>query len=70
MVRNIAGCLLKVGLGEVEEDWLQHVLDARDRSVAAPTAQPEGLYFVRARYPAEYALPEAPPAFPRGVDLS
>jgi tRNA pseudouridine38-40 synthase len=70
MVRNIAGCLAKVGLGEVEEGWLQRVLDARDRSVAAPTAQPEGLYFVRARYPAEYALPEGPPAFPRGVDLS
>ena len=70
MVRNIAGCLLKVGLAEADEDWLQRVLDARDRSRAAPTAPPEGLYFVRARYPAEYRLPDVPPAFPRGADLS
>jgi tRNA pseudouridine38-40 synthase len=70
MVRNIAGCLLKVGVGESEVDWVREVLDARDRSVAAPTAPPEGLYFVGARYPAEYRLPAEPPAFPRGADLS
>ena len=70
MVRNIAGCLLKVGMGEGDVGWVRQVLDARDRSVAAPTAPAEGLYFVGARYPAEYRLPSAPPAFPRGVDLS
>jgi tRNA pseudouridine38-40 synthase len=70
MVRNIAGCLLRVGLGEADEAWLKEVLDARDRRLAAPTAQPEGLYFVRARYPAEYQLPDPAPAFPRGMDLS
>ena len=70
MVRNIAGCLLKVGVGESQVAWVGQVLDARDRNVAAPTAPPEGLYFVRARYPAEYGLPDEPPAFPRGSDLS
>jgi tRNA pseudouridine38-40 synthase len=70
MVRNIAGCLLKVGVGESDVGWVRQVLDARDRSVAAPTAPPEGLYFVGARYPAEYRLPSQPPAFPRGADLS
>lgn len=70
MVRNIAGCLIKVGAGEADDDWLKQVLDARDRRLAAPTASPEGLYFVRARYPAEYQLPEKAPAFPRGMDLS
>jgi tRNA pseudouridine38-40 synthase len=70
MVRNIAGTLMKVGLGERETGWVREVLEARDRSVAAPTASPEGLYFVRPRYPAEYQLPDKAAAFPRGEDLS
>jgi tRNA pseudouridine38-40 synthase len=70
MVRNIAGTLIKVGLGERATDWVKEVLEARDRSVAAPTASPEGLYFVRPRYPAEYRLPDKAAAFPRGEDLS
>ena len=70
MVRNIAGTLLRVGTGEAEVDWPGQLLACRDRSKAAPTAAPEGLYFVRARYPEQYALPGAAPAFPRGRDLS
>ncbi len=70
MVRNIAGCLMRVGLGEEQPDWPERVLEARDRSIGAPTAPPEGLYFVRARYPAEYHLPETAPAFPRGAKFS
>ncbi|MGK2924120.1 MAG: tRNA pseudouridine(38-40) synthase TruA [Lysobacterales bacterium] len=74
MVRNIAGSLLRVGLGEAEVGWIGELLAQRDRSKAAPTAAPEGLYFVSARYPEQYglpvALPEGPPAFPRGWDLS
>ena len=70
MVRNIAGTLLRVGTGEAEVGWPGEVLKLRDRCRAAPTAAPEGLYFVGARYPSEYDLPEAPPAFPRGPNLS
>ena len=70
MVRNIAGSLIRVGLGEAEVDWPGRLLAARDRSQAAPTASPEGLYFVRARYPEHYDLPGTPPAFPRARDLS
>ena len=70
MVRNIAGSLLRVGTGEADVDWPAQVLEQRDRSKAAPTAAPEGLYFVRARYSGQYALPEVAPAFPRGRDLS
>ena len=70
MVRNIAGCLLRVGSGEAEPDWFSEVLEARDRGVAAPTAPPEGLYFVSARYPARYRLPAEAPSFPRGADLT
>jgi tRNA pseudouridine38-40 synthase len=70
MVRNIAGSLLRVGQGEADIDWPARLLEQRDRSKAAPTAAPEGLYFVRARYPEQYALPEVAPAFPRGRGLS
>jgi tRNA pseudouridine38-40 synthase len=70
MVRNIAGSLLRVGLGEVGIASMGELLAQRDRSRAAPTAAPEGLYFVSARYPEQYGLPVDTPAFPRGRDLS
>jgi len=70
MVRNIAGSLLRVGLGEEKTTWLKEVLEKMDRTIAAPTAPPEGLYFVGARYPDAYGLPDSPPAFSRGWNLS
>jgi len=50
MVRNIVGTLLKVGRGERDINWVQTVLDSRDRRKAGPTAEPQGLYFVKAFY--------------------
>jgi tRNA pseudouridine38-40 synthase len=70
MVRNIAGSLLQVGSGEQETSWVKEVLGNMDRTLAAPTAPPEGLYFVGARYPDQYGLPTATPDFPRGWGLS
>lgn len=70
MVRNIAGSLLRIGTGDAQVSWMREVLEAQDRSRAAPTAPPEGLYFVGARYPGQYGLPKTVPAFPRGWDLS
>jgi tRNA pseudouridine38-40 synthase len=70
MVRNIAGSLIRVGRAEEPVAWLQEVLEKRDRAQAAPTAAPEGLYFLAARYPREYSLPDSIPAFPRGWNLS
>lgn len=70
MVRNIAGSLFRVGLGEKPVDWIAELLNRGDRSLAAPTAPPEGLYFLAARYPEHYGLPERSPPFPRGWDLS
>jgi len=70
MVRNIAGSLMRVGSGEAPVEWLRETLERRDRTRAAPTAPPEGLYFVGARYPSQYGLPAAPPAFARGRGLS
>lgn len=61
MVRNIAGTLMTVGMGKREPDWVQDVLAARDRRVAAATASPAGLYLVAIGYPAGFALPQEPP---------
>ena len=50
MVRNIVGTLLKVGRGEKSIEWVKEVLEAKDRKRAGATAEPQGLYFVKAFY--------------------
>ncbi|WP_341893090.1 tRNA pseudouridine(38-40) synthase TruA [Variovorax sp. YR752] len=57
MVRNLMGCLVAVGSGTRDADWLQGVLRSRDRSLAAPTFAAGGLYFVGPYYDAALALP-------------
>lgn len=57
MVRNIVGSLLLIGRGERPEAWLAELLAGRDRTVAGPTAPPDGLVFVGPRYPAQCRLP-------------
>lgn len=69
MVRNIAGTLMEVGLGDRSPSWVEAVLAARDRRRAGVTAPSDGLYFVGARYPASSGLPERPPTF-AGSDRS
>jgi len=58
MVRNIVGCLLEVGLNKQPIDWIQTVLEAKDRKQAGITAPAHGLYFIQAHYPEKYNLPE------------
>lgn len=60
MVRNIVGSLLEVGRGERGPDWLAHLLASRDRTLAAATAPPHGLYLTAVDYPAEHAIPGIP----------
>lgn len=57
MVRNIAGVLMTIGRGEAPVDWTRELLAARDRRLGGVTAPPQGLYFVRADYPADLVLP-------------
>lgn len=59
MVRNIVGSLIAVGQGKRQPAWLAEVLAQRDRSKAAPTFMPDGLYLARVDYPAEWQLPQA-----------
>jgi tRNA pseudouridine38-40 synthase len=57
MVRNMMGSLLQVGRGEQDPDWIAELLAAQDRTLAAPTALPDGLYLVGVEYPQSCDLP-------------
>lgn len=59
MVRNIVGCLVYVGKGKHPPQWLQQVLENRDRSQAAPTFSPDGLYLRRITYDPKWGLPQS-----------
>ncbi|MGB8434275.1 MAG: tRNA pseudouridine(38-40) synthase TruA [Burkholderiales bacterium] len=64
MVRNIVGCLLYVGKGRHPPEWIAELLAAGDRSRAAPTFSPDGLYLAEVRYGPEWNLPGFPPIMP------
>lgn len=57
MVRNIVGSLLLVGRSEQPKDWIGRLLHGGDRTVAGPTAAPQGLTFLGPRYPERFGLP-------------
>lgn len=57
MVRNLVGTLVLVGCGEQPEDWPRVLLAGRDRTLAGPTAPPQGLVFLGPLYPAECRMP-------------
>lgn len=63
MVRNIMGCLIAIGAGNRPASWMNEVLLARSREMAAPTFAPDGLYFLGPRYDAALDLPARVPAF-------
>jgi tRNA pseudouridine38-40 synthase len=58
MVRNIVGSLIMVGNGNQRPEWLAELLNARDRSRAAPTFMPDGLYLARVEYDSKWNLPQ------------
>ncbi len=58
MVRNIVGSLVYVGAGRHPASWIAEVLASRDRSKAAPTFAPEGLYLEKIEYDAKWGLPQ------------
>lgn len=65
MVRNIIGLLIEIGRSELPSDHLQEILHAKDRTISAPTARPNGLYFVDVEYAEDFCIPkeEKGPAF-------
>jgi tRNA pseudouridine38-40 synthase len=58
MVRNIVGCLVYVGKGKYPPHWIRLVLEGRERSKAAPTFAPDGLYLRRISYDEKWELPQ------------
>ncbi|WP_026375291.1 tRNA pseudouridine(38-40) synthase TruA [Aestuariibacter salexigens] len=57
MVRNITGSLIEIGCGHRPESWLAELLAKKDRTAAAATAKPHGLYLVDVSYPDTFGVP-------------
>lgn len=68
MIRNIVGTLVYVGLGRHDPQWAAEVLQARDRSRAAPTFSPAGLYLARVEYDPSFLLPAPSATVPVWLD--
>ena len=49
-VRNMVGTLLKIGNKRMPVDQVERILKEKDRSLAGPTAAPNGLYLKEIRY--------------------
>ena len=60
MVRNIVGTLVYVGKGKHPPLWAKSVLESRERSLAAPTFGPEGLYLEAVEYESHWNVPGIP----------
>jgi tRNA pseudouridine38-40 synthase len=60
MVRNIVGSLVYVGSGRQPAGWIADLLESRDRTRAAPTFSPAGLYLAAVEYDAVWAIPPGP----------
>ena len=65
MIRNIVGALVYVGAGKHPASWIGELLAGADRTRAAPTFAPDGLYFTGADYDAKWnLLPTRRPTVP------
>jgi tRNA pseudouridine38-40 synthase len=62
MIRIIVGCLIEVGGGRRQIEWLESLRDGRDRTQAARTADSGGLYLAGVTYDSRWNLPSAPNA--------
>ncbi len=58
MVRNIVGTLIVVGNGNQPPQWVKEILEGKDRSRAAPTFMPDGLYLAKIAYDPKWGLPQ------------
>jgi tRNA pseudouridine38-40 synthase len=60
MVRNMVGSLVYVGKGKHSPAWIDELLLAGERKLAAPTFAPDGLYLSGVAYEAHWGLPAQP----------
>lgn len=56
MVRNLVGTLVAIGKAQ-SPGWVDELLLAKDRKLAAPTFSPDGLYFRGPIYEPQWNLP-------------
>jgi tRNA pseudouridine38-40 synthase len=57
MVRNLVGSLVYIGAGREAPEWMGQLLAAKDRSLAAPTFMPDGLYLADIEYDDKWGIP-------------
>ena len=50
MVRMLTGALVDVGMGKIEPEDRQKIIQSKDRSLAGKTLQPNGLYLLNVMY--------------------
>lgn len=60
MVRNIAGVLMAIGMGDKPISWTEELLEIKDRQQSGVTAPPYGLYLGGVYYPEKYGLQKNP----------
>jgi len=70
MVRNIVGALVYVGSARQPPEWIAQILEQRDRSQAAPTFSPNGLYLSSVGYASHWGLPDSSTDTPASVLLA
>jgi tRNA pseudouridine38-40 synthase len=58
MVRNLVGTLVYIGKGAQAPGWVDELLQMKDRTLAAPTFSPDGLYFRGPVYEPHWGLPD------------
>jgi len=58
MIRNIVGALVYVGSGRKPVDWIQFLIESKDRSLGAPTFSASGLYLDSVEYGSQWGIPE------------
>ncbi|GGX93147.1 tRNA pseudouridine synthase A [Litchfieldella qijiaojingensis] len=60
MIRNIVGALVDVGRSERGENYIENLLELKDRTLASVTAPGCGLHFVDSIYDERFVLPREP----------
>lgn len=58
-VRNMIGALVYIGKGAYAPEYMQTLLQARDRTISPPTFSPNGLYLTGVGYDQHFGLPSS-----------